>query len=324
MTNLFTAAQIISTYQQLQSHVQNIERSTVDTAETFFNGFIFFCESDEIMQTITTPLKETNVPFEEWWNDKRVWPNGSRKFELPPDQENRNAFLYQLCLKIYTLEPGFSYLGVSFDYFHSVHQQDNILTFNRSIISNLNSYFIHNLTRMQQSLTPDSTGKQPAPQQITQHFYGPVSPTTVYDESTNVSQSRIEGQNVIGRSNRSSGNTYSQQNYSSDNDGLTPIELLFEWLLRLTAPWLMEKFGKKKLFGAGLGCLIGGFFSFFGGTIMWVKSWFPVIEEPIHTPFDYFPASGYGFWILVIGGGLVLLAALLLRVPRYYEVNFNE
>jgi hypothetical protein len=160
MPDQFTRTQIDESSQKLTHHISMIMNSDVNTAETFFLGFISFCECDEVIKSITAPLKEVNIPFEEWWN--RVWPNGRRKFEIPEEPLKRSAFLYQLCFKIFNHEIGFNYLSVGLEYFGSVHANDNIRKFNLSVIQPLHDYIYTNLNRLQRSMRSDILQTSPS------------------------------------------------------------------------------------------------------------------------------------------------------------------
>lgn len=118
--------------------------SDVNTYDTFFKGFMNFSETDKVMPSITSPIKEIDVLFDEWWCEKRKWPNGLRKFELPTDPLKRVAFLYQLCYKIFQNKPGFDYLSVGLEYFGSTHVINNIESFNQQILQQLVDYFEYN------------------------------------------------------------------------------------------------------------------------------------------------------------------------------------
>lgn len=150
----FTRIQIEESIHTLSQHVSSIMSSDVNTAVTFFDSFVSFCESDEVITTITSPLKEVDVPFDEWWN--RTYPNGRRIFDIPRDTVKKCAFLYQLCIKIYNRERGFDYLTVGLEYFGSSHVNDNIRQFNPSVIQPLFNCFRQTLNRLLSEIPDDS------------------------------------------------------------------------------------------------------------------------------------------------------------------------
>lgn len=166
MSNDFTRIQINDGFQELSHQISSVMSSNVNTAETFFNGFMHFCETDQVLVSITSPLKEVDISFNEWWN--KTSPNGSRIFALPEDPLERQAFLYQLCLKIYRKE--FDYHHVGFKYFKSVRLNDNIIQFNQNVIQILNRYFNQKLKGIFASIPVDES---------------PISPSMIYVSGDN-------------------------------------------------------------------------------------------------------------------------------------------
>ena len=63
----FTMDQINESAHTLTEHISSMITSDANTAITFFNGFMDFCESDEVISTITLSLKDEDVSFNEWW-----------------------------------------------------------------------------------------------------------------------------------------------------------------------------------------------------------------------------------------------------------------
>lgn len=178
----FTREQIEESSLQFSDHISSIRRSDVYTCETAFNSFMNFCETDQVISTITSPLKEIDVQFDDVWN--QAYQNGSRKFDIPPDNLRKNAYLYQLCLKIFHNESGFKYIGVGLEYFKSTHVNDNIRSFNAHVIEPLYSYMEKEFRRYQRSWPEQSSASSPHVVQ----FFGDNSRINVgsVDNSTNI------------------------------------------------------------------------------------------------------------------------------------------
>jgi len=151
----FTREQLEESVQHFSEHISSVRRSDVNTCETSFNGFMYFCENDEIIGSITAPLKDIDVPFDEVWN--KAYPNGSRKFDMPVDNLRKIAYLYQLCLKIFHNESGFNYMGVGLEYFKSHRLNDNIRNFNQHVIEPLCSHIVNELRNYQRELPEQSS-----------------------------------------------------------------------------------------------------------------------------------------------------------------------
>lgn len=82
-----------------------LETSNSKTFQTRFDRFVYFCENDEILKVISSRLKENpNANFDDWWEKGQKTGGqmiGSKEFSLPFDEDERDAILYQLVLKIF-------------------------------------------------------------------------------------------------------------------------------------------------------------------------------------------------------------------------------
>lgn len=66
--------------------------------------FIDFCETNDIMKTITEPLKlNSKVNLKDWWEEFSKTGGsfvGSKHYELPVNEEDRTALLYQFLVAL--------------------------------------------------------------------------------------------------------------------------------------------------------------------------------------------------------------------------------
>jgi hypothetical protein len=157
MANQYVREQIDINIQKFRHIAMRVMRSDVHTFEEFFDSFMNYCQTDDIIQSISLTLKNVVIPFQDYWNDELKYPNGKRKFILPRDPSKKYAFLYQLCLKIYNKE--FKWMNVGLEYFGSTYINENIRSFNTAIIEPLSLYIIEKMEEMKQ-LTKDETPKK--------------------------------------------------------------------------------------------------------------------------------------------------------------------
>jgi hypothetical protein len=303
----FSKTQISESYRQFKIHIKSVMNSDTDTYDTFFKGFMNFCETDEVMRSITLKIKEIDVPFDDWWCEKRKWPNGRRKFDIPTDPLKRVAFLYQLCLKIFQNEPGFDYLSVGLEYFGSIHVNDNIDSFNQHVIRQLVEYFEHNFTIMKTTSIDDMPQKQELPPQII-HYHGPVIQQGA--KSIAISESSFEGVNTVGQKAK-------VQNPVNVKTTAHKIEKRDFGPLGDISPYLMSRYGKTKITIGGLISAFFGFLPFISG----LKSLIPSTSGNFHVIIiDIFPtfSQSIGFVLCVLGFILIICGLLLLQVPSYY------
>lgn len=304
----FSKIKITESYHQFKNHIKSVMNSDAYTYDTFFKGFMNFCEIDEVMLSITSQIKEIDVPFDEWWSEKRKWPNGRRKFEIPTDPLKRIAFLYQLCLKIFQNEPGFDYLSVGLEYFGSTHVNDNIESFNQHVIQQLVDYFEYNFTTMKTTTIDDTLQKQGSPSQII-HYHGPVIQQGA--KSIAISESSFEGVNTVGQKS----NVQNPMNVKTTSHKIKKHDF---GPLGDISPYLMSKYGKTRI-------TIGGLISAFFGILPFIsglKSLMPSASSNFHVIIiDIFPtfSQSIGFVLCVIGMILIICGLLLLQVPSYYD-----
>jgi hypothetical protein len=80
------------------------------------------------MKVITSQLKQIDISYDEWYNQLLI---SDFQLNLPPDEIERSALLYKICMKIFNDE---------IDVFDFFHRFDITLNFNQEI-----SYFNTNM-----------------------------------------------------------------------------------------------------------------------------------------------------------------------------------
>jgi hypothetical protein len=310
MPNAFTKIQIDESSVQLQNQITSFVTSDANTCQTFFNQFIHYCETDEVIVTITSPLKEIDVPFDEWWN--RKGSGGGRIFELPIDSEKKYAFLYQLCYKIYVQENGFNLISVGLQYFKSKYVNENNHAFNRAVIQPLNLYFSQKLRNLNNSISDDAPQNQNA-SHVTNIYHAPVFIEGA--KPINVTNSNFEGISNIGHDGNIVNPTNVKTTIYKTNK---PDRRLYENI----SPYLMEKYGRKKLTISGFISILLSILPIISGfkSLLPSSNAFTVI---IIDVFPTFPMS-YGLWLILLGFVLFLAGIFLAQVPRFYDITICE
>lgn len=91
----------LGTFIENATRVLSSDRSTFDTS---LSKFIHWCENDEVVSDICNQLKSDNSIFDDWRSENYkgdiVHQVGCKKLNLPEDQKEEDALLYQMCLKI--------------------------------------------------------------------------------------------------------------------------------------------------------------------------------------------------------------------------------
>lgn len=135
MVNSFKQREVKKSFQKFQDYGSDVLNSDFHDFTARFKIFIHHCESDGIMKIITSQLKEMDVNFQEWWEKGQKTGGsmvGSKRFDLPLDEGERDALMYQLILKFSTGEINLMQFCV--DYFGENQFVQMIRQFNRAIL----------------------------------------------------------------------------------------------------------------------------------------------------------------------------------------------
>jgi hypothetical protein len=104
-------SKIQETKRKFANNATDLSNSNGHTFDSALNIFLDFCESDEIMASITKPLKESStIDIAKWYEDFSKSGGsmiGSGRFVLPANEEDRLALLYRLLLRVHSGEIGF-------------------------------------------------------------------------------------------------------------------------------------------------------------------------------------------------------------------------
>jgi len=195
MINSFKQREIKTSFQKFQDYSSDVLSSNFHDFNARFKIFIHHCESDEIMKIITSQLKEMNVHFQEWWEKGQKTGGsmvGSKRFDLPLDEGERDALMYQLILKFSTGE--INLVQFCLDYFGEDHFDQMIHQFNRAILIPLIRSISHKLREILEAIEEELPEKEDVP----------IAMLLVYQDHrvTVGSENIFSGDSIIGRGSR--------------------------------------------------------------------------------------------------------------------------
>lgn len=99
----FQRREIERAFRKFGDLVQDIKNSTHNTWDDALARLLHHCQNDAVMQVITEPLlNNTRIDFEGWLakaTESVVGTTGSGRYQLPSDDEDCTALLYQFLLK---------------------------------------------------------------------------------------------------------------------------------------------------------------------------------------------------------------------------------
>ena len=102
MESSFKQKTVEISFRKFSDYASDVIQSDFHTFPTRFKIFLHLCETDPVLRIITTQLKATDVNFQKWWEDSQKTGGsfvGSKQFDLPVEENLRDALMYQLILK---------------------------------------------------------------------------------------------------------------------------------------------------------------------------------------------------------------------------------
>lgn len=132
----FPRREVHRSFRKFDDLVNDVMSSKFQTWGDAMTRLVTHCESDPVMQVVTTPLKtDPRVDARKWWNDAIASVRGmvgSGRYTLPADDDERTALLYQVLLLLVNENVDFTKFCISV-YGHT-NYQDMVDTFNREIV----------------------------------------------------------------------------------------------------------------------------------------------------------------------------------------------
>jgi len=182
----FSRREIERSFRKFKDIVNDLFQAQFQTWGNVFTHLITHCEKDPVMQVVTGPLKANkNVDAERWYADARGSGGsmvGSGHYELPYDDEDRTALLYQFFLM---LEDGKVNLNsFCIGMYGTTRYQESVETFNRELVEK----FTREVSYRLDEIMEDIGDQQEVPREAMVVFHH-------HDYSLNV-QGNIQGSNV--------------------------------------------------------------------------------------------------------------------------------
>lgn len=130
MVEKFDKKRVELSFRRFNDFASDVLSSEYSTFDSYLNIFINHCENDEIMSIICHQLKYDNTVFDEWWSESDlgeiIHQVGSTKLNLPINEKQRDALLYQICLEVNKGETEF--FSVYYD-FNNCSPDEAVLNF---------------------------------------------------------------------------------------------------------------------------------------------------------------------------------------------------
>ena len=132
----FTRREVERSFRKFNDVVDDLFRAGFQTWDNAFVHLITHCEKDPVMQVVTGPLKvNKNVDAEKWYADALASVGGmvgSGRYELPYDDEDQTALLYQFFLMLIDNKVNFASFCVGM--YGKTGYQESVEVFNRELV----------------------------------------------------------------------------------------------------------------------------------------------------------------------------------------------
>jgi hypothetical protein len=156
---------------KFRNYIDSLVNGDFETFESSFKILMYFCETDPIMQIVTSELQKNRPSVNEWLEQLDVDCHSSsseKVFRLPFDEKERISLLYQICLDIYNKEENI--LGFSSKFFCDLDFDTLVKKFNHAIIKPLIDAFEIKLEEIEYDLE-ENTKNTPVPIPILVMYY---------------------------------------------------------------------------------------------------------------------------------------------------------
>jgi hypothetical protein len=182
----FSRREVERSFRKFNDIVNDLIHANFRTWGNVFTHLITHCENDPVMQVITGPLKTNkNVDAEEWYKEALNSVGGmigSGRYELPYDDEDRTALLYQFFLMFE--ENKVDFMAFCLGMYGTSRYQDAVDTFNRE----LTEKFTREISYRLDEIRDDLGDQQEVPREAMMVFHH-------HDYSLNI-QGNVQGSNI--------------------------------------------------------------------------------------------------------------------------------
>ncbi len=190
MVKEFTPKQVEISFRKFSDNAEDLESSDYNTFDTNLSIFLNHCENDEIMKTITSPLKNTEIfdKCDKEFLSKGGSMVGSSKITFPEDEYERDSYIYQLLLKLKDKERDIT--NITMRAYGANVLSEAVYWFNEKITSKLTRSLKYKLEEIGERIE----------REVKEGENVPINMLIVYqDNSINIKHTKIEGDAAIGK-----------------------------------------------------------------------------------------------------------------------------
>ena len=190
MVKEFTQKQVEISFRKFSDYAEDLDSSDYNTFDSHLSIFLNHCENDEIMRTITTPLKNAEVfdKCDKEFLSKGGSMVGSSKITFPEDEYEMDSYIYQLLLKLKNKERDITNITVRA--YGANGLSESVYWFNEKVTSKLTRSLKYKLEEIDERIE----------REVKEGENIPVNLLIVFqDNRINIKNSKITGDAVIGK-----------------------------------------------------------------------------------------------------------------------------
>jgi hypothetical protein len=188
MDTNFSRRQVERSFRKFKDTVDDLMSASFNTWGETFSHLITHCEEDPVMHAVTEPLRNNpNVNAQKWYSDCLASVQGmvgTARYELPYNDDDRTALLYQFFLRLE--EGAVEFRNFCMYVYGHTRYQEMTDTFNQELVVK----FTREVSYRLDEIMEDFGDEQEIPRAAMVVFHH-------HDYSTNI-QGNIHGSNVAG------------------------------------------------------------------------------------------------------------------------------
>ena len=196
MQDSFSRRQVERSFRKFEDIVNDLFNAKFQTWDNTFTHLITHCEEDSVMKLVTEPLRSNcNIDAEKWYNNAMNSVRsmvGSGHYELPYDDNERTALLYQFFLLLLNNKVDFT--GFCLGQYGTTGYQDSVHYFNQELILKFTREVSYRLDEIRDDLGDQQNVPREAMIVFHQHghtmnFHGNIQGSNVAGGGSSISQS---------------------------------------------------------------------------------------------------------------------------------------
>jgi hypothetical protein len=160
MSEKYNKNEVELSFRKFNDYADDVLESDYSTFESNLEIFIDHCENDKIMSIICNQLKYNSTIFDNWWSENSMSEPGcfgGKQFKRPVNEKERDALLFQICLKINKKELTTFSFCLNFG---GYDLNESVYYFNKNVVKPMVRSMEYKLTEITSKATTEQGNKE--------------------------------------------------------------------------------------------------------------------------------------------------------------------